>query len=313
MARCGGGFFHSPGGLLAGAPHGDPLFLQLREGNDVVGISVATRHGGHWGLTAKRTYMPSIPAFAAHVARDAALSMLLNTLGAGGGAIVIDSFDASQCPAHDPPLVPRTARTEFVISLTGSEANLAARCHAHHRRHIRRGERDGWTVRMLSRSEGERILRVVHRTAADRGTARGEPFNAASHHIAMDTVPDIRRSWGIAIFSAWLADSPLAAAVIGYANGRGYYISGGSTPGGYERDASIWLHWKISAALADAGFTSYNLGGIPERAIDDAHPMHGLYRFKLGFGAQPVTCRGVQQPAAPASHLGGWFMGHATQ
>jgi hypothetical protein len=307
VERCSGGFFHSPGGLLAGAPAGEPLFLRLCEDDRVVGIAVGVRRGGRWGFTPRSVYLPTVPALAAHVDAAPVLASLMSTLGADGAAVIMDSFGASLCPAAVAPITPRTSRNEFVLRLAGTSAELAAKCNAHHRRHIRRGERDGWALRLLPRAEGSRVLEIVQRTAAERGSSRGEPFTPASHHIAMQTVADIRQPWGLAIFSAWAGDVALAAAVVGYANGRAYYISGGSTPDGYDRDASIWLHWQIASAVADAGFATYNLGGALAAAADPAHPMHGLHRFKTAFGSETVACVGIHSAGRPANPLRRWF------
>jgi hypothetical protein len=307
VERCGGGFFHSPAGLHAGAPPGDPLFIQLRDDDDVVGVAVAVRHGGRWGLTPQRVYLPTVPAFTKQVDAAPVLASLMATLGADGAAVIMDSFAASLRPVAIEPVTQRTSRNEFVIRLAGTPAELASRCNTHHRRHIRRGERDGWALQLLPRAEGGRVLEIVQRTAAERGIYRGEPFTPASHHIALETIADVRQPWGLVIFSAWEGDMPLAAAVVGYANGAAYYISGGSTPEGYDRDASIWLHWQIASTLAAAGFATYNLGGALALAADPAHPMHGLHRFKVGFGSETIACGGIESPGRHVHPFRRWF------
>lgn len=46
---------------------------------------------------------------------------------------------------------------------------------------------------------------------------------------------------------------------------------------------SYALQWGAVRLAREAGCTSYDLYGIPPED-DPAHPMHGLYRFKTGFG-----------------------------
>ena len=46
---------------------------------------------------------------------------------------------------------------------------------------------------------------------------------------------------------------------------------------------SYALQWQAMRLARDSGCRSYDLFGIPPRD-DAAHPMHGLYRFKTGFG-----------------------------
>jgi hypothetical protein len=307
LERCGGGYFHSPAGLLAGAPSGDPLFLQLWDADNVVGVGVAVRRRTRWGLAPPHVYLPSVPAVTARIAPERICAALIALLSADGSSVTMDSFGASSRPGVDLTFTPRVRRNEFLIPLGGTAEELAARCGSHHRRHLRRGERFGWTLRLLPRAEGAPLLLEVQRCAAERGMSRGEPFVQGSRDVALHAVDNIRQPWGLAIFSAWAGDVALAAAVVGYANGHAYYVAGGSTLKGYEHDASIWLHWRIGAALADAGFSSYNLGGVPALASEPSHPMHGLHRFKTGFGSAPVECVGIQCPAARAPFLQRWL------
>jgi lipid II:glycine glycyltransferase (peptidoglycan interpeptide bridge formation enzyme) len=95
------------------------------------------------------------------------------------------------------------------------------------------------------------------------------------------------------MFAAWNDSVPLAAALVGWANHRAFYLMGGSTPAGYECGASIWLHWQIASRMADAGFVAYNLGGSSPSAAVPGDPAHGLYRFKTGFGSRAVRCRSL--------------------
>ncbi len=45
------------------------------------------------------------------------------------------------------------------------------------------------------------------------------------------------------------------------------------------------LQWEAIKQAAEAGCTSYDFFGIPP-ADNPEHPMHGLYRFKTGFGGE---------------------------
>ena len=111
--------------------------------------------------------------------------------------------------------------------------------------------------------------------------------------------------WGATVFVAWNGGTPLAAALVGWANRRAYYVSGGSTSEGYAWHAAFWLHWRIMAALANAGFDAYNLGGSPAAAAEPSHPEHGLYQFKWRFGASVRPCAGarwVLQPVHARTH-----------
>ena len=47
------------------------------------------------------------------------------------------------------------------------------------------------------------------------------------------------------------------------------------------------LQWRAILHAREAGFATYDLFGVPP-ADDPTHPMHGLYRFKTGFGGRLV-------------------------
>lgn len=308
VASCGGGFFHTPAGLLAGAPPGEPVFCVLRQDGRCVGIALGVRHGSRlngirhgilWNAKGRGIYFPTVPALTPEVDPGFALSLLEEALRAA--QIVearFDSFDASWHPIHTGGTPggqqEGLARREYVIPLAKPAAELPARCTSHHRRHIRRGEKDGWTLRLLHGAEADHLLGTALWTAATRAARRGDPFSMARPTIASHADPDLARPWGIVVWSAWHADTPLAAVVVGHANNSAYYITGGSTPEGYARDASIWLQSRVSQALAEADFLRYNLGGTNIRAGDPNHPSHGLHRFKIGFGARIVPCAGLR-------------------
>jgi len=276
------------------------VFAALQDGDAVVGAALGVASRCRFGLHARHYYFPSLPAVAEPGQRAGALASLVDALRARGGAEVrFDSFDAAWRP--DPDMGDRGAvheRLEYVVSLEPSRDAMAARCSKHHRRHVQRGDRDGWTSRVLDGDEARGLLEAVQREAAARAAERGDPFDAALPDVVL--TPLGGAPWGVTTFSAWQGGTPLAAALVSWANRRAFYLIGGSTPAGYERDASQWLHWHIMCALADAGFTHYNLGGTPASAVEPGDAAHGLYRFKTGYGPDVVSCRGVGWTLRPA-------------
>jgi lipid II:glycine glycyltransferase (peptidoglycan interpeptide bridge formation enzyme) len=124
-------------------------------------------------------------------------------------------------------------------------------------------------------------------------------------------------AWGLTTYAVMLGEQPLSAVLVGWAGKRAYYVSGGSTPEGYARNASVWLHLQIAAAFQSAGFSHYCLGGAPASAIDPSDPSHGLHRFKTGFGAEVRSCAGARWVFGPeheASHrLTRWLRDRLTR
>jgi len=295
LERCGGGFFHTPAGLGAGAPSGEPVFAQLRHGDEIIGVAAGVRSGCRFGRRPRHLYFPTVPALICLPRRHEALSALVEALRADGAAEVgIDSFDARWQPDVGTGASAEIRdRVEYVVPLEPDADDLMRRCNKHHRRHLQHGIRQGWTFQTLDGPEARRVLATVQHAAASRAAERGDPFQVMLPPAA-GAAQDGGAHWGVTTFSVWENGTPLAAALVGWAKQRAYYLVGGSTPSGYASHATVWLHWRIMAYLADEGFTAYNLGGTPASARSTDDPQHGLYRFKSGFGAELVSCRSAR-------------------
>ncbi|MFI5234415.1 MAG: GNAT family N-acetyltransferase [Gemmatimonadales bacterium] len=291
---CAGGFFHSPLGLRAGAPEGAPIYATLRQGGEVLGVAAGVRFRCRLSCEARHAYFPTMPALVEPEWRDESLEVLAGDLREFGLADVrFDSFDAPVWSA----LGKRATRQEYVIPLTPGRDGAMPRCSDHHRRHINRGEREQWALEILRGDAAAIALEDVMGLAGKRATERGAGFDPLVPPLAGD--PPIDAPWGSTTFAARRGQSLLAAALVGWCNGRAFYISGGATEAGYAAGASAWLHWRIQQRLISDGFATYNLGGAPTTAIQPEDPSHGLHRFKMGFGAEIVGCVGTAWTLRP--------------
>lgn len=80
------------------------------------------------------------------------------------------------------------------------------------------------------------------------------------------------------------------------------YLYGASSNRKRNVMAPYALQWEAMRRARSAGARSYDLFGIPP-ADDPSHPMHGLYRFKTGFGGRIVhRLGGWDYPASPARY-----------
>jgi Acetyltransferase (GNAT) domain len=300
VERCGGGFFHTPPGLGAGAPVGEPVFAQLLHGADVVGVAAGVRSQCRLGRRPRHLYFPTAPALVAPSRADEALAALAQALRVEGAAEVgVDSFDAQWQPEVTPCASIETRdRVEYLVPLDRSADDLVRGCSKHHRRHLQNGIRQDWTFQTLDGPEARAVITAVQHAAADRAAERGDPFHATLP-AAAGAATDGAAPWGVTTFSVWANGAPLAAALVGWAKPRAYYLVGGSTPAGYTCHAAVWLHWRIMCHLVGAGFTTYNLGGTPATARLPDDPQHGLYRFKSGFGTEIVSRRSVRWTLRP--------------
>ncbi|MGH7589966.1 MAG: hypothetical protein ACREL2_00890, partial [Gemmatimonadales bacterium] len=176
LRRCGGGFFHSPAGLRAGAPAGVPLFAQLRDADKVVGVAAGVRTNCRLSFRRRHAYFPTVPAFDESVRHPEAMRSLTVALQKKGLADVRwDAFDASWDPT---PRGVAPTRLEYTLALDEDDATREARCDTNHRRHIRRGDRKGWTLTVVDPDVAMPLLTELLGVAAARATERGDGFEA---------------------------------------------------------------------------------------------------------------------------------------
>ena len=310
IKRFGGAFHHSPAWLRTRAANGLPVFASLFAGDELIGIALGVRARCRISSQSRHYHFPTLPALGSFPRRDETLEALASYLHRQGAAEVrLGSFDACWMPS--PTMAGHArARLEYVVSLRAGPDGLASCCGRTHRSHLRRGDREGWELRILEGDEAMALLKecvgtAIHRRlgwsqgllqAARRAEERGEGFAVqAPVEDACGKIDELTAPWGVNTFSAWHDSKPLAAALVGWGGGRVFYISGGSTPEGYRRSVAVWLHWRIMCQFAERGFGAYNLGGTPESAARPENPAHGLFRFKRGFGAEIRQCRGAHR------------------
>jgi len=87
------------------------------------------------------------------------------------------------------------------------------------------------------------------------------------------------------LFFAHYDGQVVAGAFITYLGSKGLYKDGGSGREHANVQAPYALQWGIMKWLKAHGVTEYDLHGTPpaDKIDDDAHPLHGLARFKTGF------------------------------
>ena len=300
LAACGGSFFHSPHALEVSLPAGTPLYARLARGGETLAVALGVAASCRFSRRARHLRFATLPAAAPGVDRDGAAASLASFLAADGAAeVAMDSFDACAEAAPVAGSLPARPRREYVVPLDGGPDELLSRLARSHRRNARRGEDGGWQLRTLRGDEAATVLRAVQETASGRARQRGDGFPVGEPPAAVGRAASPERAWGLSTFAAFDGGAPLAAALVGWANGRVYYLMGGSTADGYRRNAAAWLHWRVMSLFAAHGCRAYNLGGVPADAAREGHPSYGLHRFKEDFGAEIVACRGLRCETAP--------------
>jgi len=94
----------------------------------------------------------------------------------------------------------------------------------------------------------------------------------------------------------------LAGIIVASMGQAAWYLYGASSDRKRNLMPAYALQWEAMRLARREGCLSYDLFGIPP-ADDPAHPMHGLYRFKTGFGGRILHRLGCWDfPFRPAGY-----------
>ncbi|NCB19262.1 MAG: peptidoglycan bridge formation glycyltransferase FemA/FemB family protein [Bacteroidia bacterium] len=78
---------------------------------------------------------------------------------------------------------------------------------------------------------------------------------------------------------------PLAAMFLVISDTRATYLYGASSSSKRNLMATYALQWRAISIARERGCVDYDMFGVAPYN-DSSHPMHGLYRFKTGFGGE---------------------------
>jgi lipid II:glycine glycyltransferase (peptidoglycan interpeptide bridge formation enzyme) len=87
----------------------------------------------------------------------------------------------------------------------------------------------------------------------------------------------------VRLYFARSAGKVLAAIVTLFGREEAVYLYGASSNESRNLMPAYALQWRAMRDAKSAGCSGYDLFGVPP-SDDPSHPMHGLYRFKTGFG-----------------------------
>jgi lipid II:glycine glycyltransferase (peptidoglycan interpeptide bridge formation enzyme) len=193
---------------------------------------------------------------------------------------------ARKAPAHIQP--PDTV----ILDLSKTEDSLLAEMKSKWRYNVRLGEKKGVSIRSLDgeRGSGEGIelfYALYLETASRDGISihskkyyRDLVARAASASSAENPV-------SVRVYLAEHEGAVLASIITLFCGCEAVYLYGASSNEKRNLMPAYSLQWKAIRDAKAAGCTRYDFYGMPP-TDDPSHPMHGLYRFKTGFGGSIV-------------------------
>jgi lipid II:glycine glycyltransferase (peptidoglycan interpeptide bridge formation enzyme) len=183
---------------------------------------------------------------------------------------------------------------------TLSEDALLSAMKGKWRYNIGLARKKGVSVRTASRDYLERDIDVFYRLYLE--TARRDKIAVHSreyYETLLNTDADVR------LYTAEHEGEAIACIVTLFFNGRATYLYGASSNVKRNLMAPYLLQWRAIVDAKNSGCVEYDFYGIPPDD-DETHPMHGLYRFKTGFGGRIVHRPGsIDAPLSPLYPLYG--------
>lgn len=181
-------------------------------------------------------------------------------------------------------------KTRYNIRLAGRH-NVHVERHVPGSPHLERAV-DAWT-RLAAETEARDRLTATDtdHVAALFETARDRMQGMDGSHEVADSHEGAGSQVGLELLIArelpGEGSAPLAAAVIARTREKALYLYGASSDHGRNKMGPYALQWEAIRSAKAAGCRWYDLFGVPP-AQDPAHPLHGLSRFKRGFGGQEI-------------------------
>ncbi len=174
-----------------------------------------------------------------------------------------------------------------LLDLQGDEQSLLAAMKSKTRYNIRLSEKKGVEIRdeIADSEAGERALADWYRLY--RETARRDKItlHSESYYRGLFAVSGQQGSAAVELhlLSARHEGELLAGIIVALKGKQAWYLYGASSNSKRNLMPAYGLQWQAMRLARERGCRLYDLFGIPP-GNDPQHPMHGLYRFKTGFG-----------------------------
>lgn len=180
-----------------------------------------------------------------------------------------------------------------IVDLTVDEDAILAGMKSRSRRNIRKALKHGVTVR---RTDDVSEFYRLYETTAERDRIA---IHSAAYYEAVVALSADSDAVEVEVLIAEYRQTPIAAVIVAFSGPEAVYLYGASSNEHRETMPAYALQWEAMRRAKSRGCVEYDLFGIPP-SDDPGHPMHGLYRFKTGFGGRIVHRAGCwDYPSRP--------------
>ncbi|MBN1874390.1 MAG: peptidoglycan bridge formation glycyltransferase FemA/FemB family protein [Anaerolineae bacterium] len=173
-------------------------------------------------------------------------------------------------------------RNTMMLDLTPDLDQLMEGMKPKWRYNVRLAVRKGVTVRAV----GEEHFPLFYRLYAE--TARRDNFIIREEPYYLDVWQHFARAGQLVPLLAEVEDEPVAMLMLFHFGQYAWYLYGASRSLHREFMPNHLLQWEAIRKAKELGCTAYDLWGAPDTLDDEQDGMWGVYRFKVGFGAEFV-------------------------
>ncbi len=182
-----------------------------------------------------------------------------------------------------------------LLSLDKTEEELLSAMKPKWRYNIRLAEKKGVTVRAAGAESIDSFYKVFMETAArDRIAVHGKDYYKSLLELSADG-SHVKTT----LYIAEHEGETLAGIITLFTDTEAVYLYGASSDNKRNLMPAYLLQWTAIQDAKKFGSKVYDFYGIPP-TDDEHHPMHGLYRFKTGFGGTVIHRAGsLDMPVKP--------------
>lgn len=167
------------------------------------------------------------------------------------------------------------------LDLRKNADELLAQMKPKTRYNIKLSQRKGVVVRTLGMDQLNLWYQIYSETA-QRNNIHLHSIDYFASILSVEAL-NAHSATEVLLLVAEIDGMPLAAMFLVISGNRGSYLYGASTSANRNFMATYALQWEAMRIAQSRGCSEYDMFGIAPNP-DPAHPMHGLYRFKTGFG-----------------------------
>ena len=171
-----------------------------------------------------------------------------------------------------------------IIDITKSKDDILAAMKTKTRYNIKLADKKGVSVKKYGMEMLDEWYNMYQETALrDKIALHSLAYYKAVFELAQkkEFKVDIR------LYMAEAEGENIAGIVTCFYNKKATYLYGASGNSGREKMPAYALQWKAICDAIEEGCVEYDLFGIPPND-NPSHPMHGLFRFKTGFGGEII-------------------------